>query len=256
MSSLDVARRLDRLRLLSDGVRSAHPRHQSLTATIDWSYRLLGDDEQELFTRLSVFVGGFDLAAAHGVCAPEGASEDDTLELLSGLVDKSMVVARSGPESSRFAVLEMLRAFGRDKLRQNGISDSHATRHSVYFTGLAEQAAVGMHSPDERAWAERILPDYDNLRAAFECAMTDDDIDRALRLVTSLPEPVFLRIGYEPALWAERVLDIAPAEHPLVAAAAGFAARGAWIRSDHVAARGWANRAEGRQHFNKKEDIP
>ena len=246
MSSLDVARRLDRLRLLSGGMRSAHPRHQSLTATIDWSYRLLSDDEQELFTRLSVFVGGFDLAAAHGVCAPEGASEDDTLELLSGLVDKSMVVARSGPESSRFAVLEMLRAFGRDKLRENGISDSHATRHSVYFTGLAEQAAAGMHSPHERAWAERILPDYDNLRAAFECAMTDDDIDRALRLVTSLPEPVFLRIGYEPALWAERVLDIAPAEHPLVAAAAGFAARGAWIRADHVAARGWANRAEGR----------
>ena len=98
MSSLDVARRLDRLRLLSGGVRSAHPRHQSLTATIDWSYRLLADDEQALFAQLSVFVGGFDLAAAHGVCAPDGATEDDTLELLSGLVDKSMVVARSGPD--------------------------------------------------------------------------------------------------------------------------------------------------------------
>ncbi|TDO17589.1 putative ATPase [Mycobacterium sp. BK086] len=246
MSSLDVARRLDRLRLLSGGVRSAHPRHQSLAATIDWSYRLLADEEQALFAQLSVFVGGFDLAAAHGVCAPDGATEDDTLDLLSGLVDKSMVVVRSGPESARFTVLEMLRAFGRDKLRENGIAESCATRHSQYFTGLAENAAAGMHTPDERTWAERILPDYDNLRAGFECAMADGDVDRALRLVTSLPEPVFLRIGYEPALWAERVLGVAPPEHPLVPAAAGFAARGAWIRADHAAARAWASHVAGR----------
>jgi predicted ATPase/DNA-binding SARP family transcriptional activator len=246
MSSLDVARRLDRLRLLSGGVRSAHPRHQSLTATIDWSYRLLAEDEQALFARLSVFVGGFDLAAAHGVCAPAGASEDDTLELLTSLVDKSMVVARSGRESSRFAVLEMLRAFGREKLRDDGIGDSCATRHSVYFTELAERVAVGMHSADERAWAERILPDYDNLRTAFETAMNDGDVDRALRLVASLPEAVHLRIGFEPGGWARRLLDRAPADHPLFAAAAGYAARAAWNQADHVMARALAARAEGR----------
>jgi len=246
MSSLDVARRLDRLRLLSGGVRSAHPRHQSLTATIDWSYRLLAADEQDLFARLSVFVGGFDLAAAHGVCAPEGATEDDTLEVLSGLVDKSMVVARSGPQSSRFAVLEMLRAFGRDKLRENEIGESCATRHSMYFTELAERAAAGMHTPDEGAWAERILPDYDNLRAAFECAMADGDIDRAMRLVAALPEPVHLRIGFEPGGWAQRLLDHAPPDHPLFAAAAGYAARSAWNQADHVKARAAAERADGR----------
>lgn len=246
MSSLDVARRLDRLRLLSGGMRSAHPRHQSLTATIDWSYRLLADEEQALFTRLSVFVGGFDLAAAHGVCAPDGATEDDTLELLSGLVDKSMVVARSGRDSSRFAVLEMLRAFGREKLREEGIADACATRHSVYFTGLAERTAAGMHTPDERAWAERILPDYDNLRTAFETAMADGDVDRALRLVTSLPEPVHLRIGFEPGGWARRLLDHAPVDHPLFAAAAGYAARAAWNQADHVLARALAARADGR----------
>lgn len=246
MSSLDVVRRLDRLRVLSGGIRSAHPRHHSLTATIDWSYRLLAEDEQTLFTRLSVFVGGFDLAAAHRVCAPDGATEDDTLELLSGLVDKSMVVARSGPEASRFAVLEMLRAFGRDKLRENGTGESGATRHSRYFTELAERAAAGMHTPDEGAWAVRILPDYDNLRAAFECAMADRDFDRALRLVTSLPEPVHLRISFEPGGWARRLLDHAPADHPLYAAAAGYAARAAWNQADHVAARALAARAGGR----------
>ena len=103
-----------------------------------------------------------------------------------------------------------------------------------------------MHTSDEKAWAERILPDYDNLRAAFECAMTDGDIDRALRLVTSLPEPAHLRIGFEPGGWAQRLLDHAPAEHPLFAAAAGYAARSAWNQADHVTARALAERAGGR----------
>ena len=74
MSSLDVARRLDRLRLLSGGARGAHPRQQSLAATIDWSYQLLAEAEQSLFIRLSVFAGGFDLDAAHGVCGADGAT--------------------------------------------------------------------------------------------------------------------------------------------------------------------------------------
>ena len=103
MSSLDVARRLDRLRLLSGGARDAPPRQQSLVATIDWSYRLLTDAEQALFMRLSVFAGGFDLEAAHGVCGADGATEDDTLELLTGLLDKSMVKMRpapTGPDTS------------------------------------------------------------------------------------------------------------------------------------------------------------
>ena len=73
MSSLDVARRLDSLRLLSGGARGALPRQQSLAATIDWSYRLLSEPEQSLFMRLSVFAGGFDLDAAHGVCGEDGA---------------------------------------------------------------------------------------------------------------------------------------------------------------------------------------
>ena len=123
MSSLDVARRLDRLRLLSGGARDASPRQQSLIATIDWSYRLLTDAEQAMFIRLSVFAGGFDLDAAHGVCGADGDTEDDTLELLTGLLDKSMVKMRSGADRSRYFVLETLRAYGRDRLRENGIAD-------------------------------------------------------------------------------------------------------------------------------------
>ena len=246
MSSLDVARRLDKLRLLTGGARDAMPRQQSLAATIDWSYRLLTEAEQELFMRLSVFAGGFDLEAAHGVCGADEDTEDDTLELLTGLLDKSMVAMRSGTGTSRYSVLETLRAYGRDRLRENDIYDECASRHVHYYTELAERAAHGMHGADERAWVERTLPDYDNLRAAFEHVMADSDVATALRLVTSLPEFVHLRIGYESSGWAERVVELADSDHPLYVAAVGFAARGAWNRGDFGRAVSLGTLAQGR----------
>ena len=246
MSSLDLARRLDGLRLLSGGRRGAHPRQQSLIATIDWSYELLAEPERTLFMRLSVFAGGFDLDAAHGVCGEDGSTEDDTLDLLTGLADKSMVTVRSSADRTRYVVLETLRAYGRERLRELGIYDRFAVRHAVYFTELAEHAAAGMHAADERVWVERILPDYDNVRAAFEHAMAASDIDSALRLVTSLSEFVHLRIGFEASGWAERVLETADPENPLYAAAVGFAARGAWNRGDQARARTLAALADGR----------
>lgn len=244
MSSLDLARRLDGLRLLRGGARGAMPRQQSLTATIDWSFRLLAAPEQALFTRLSVFAGGFDLEAVHGVCGQPGATEDDTVELLAGLVDKSMVTVRGGAERTRYLVLETLRAYGREHLES---TDAVADRHMAYYTDLAQRAAAGMHTPDEKTWVDRALPDYDNLRAAFEHAMATGDVDSALRLVTSLPEFVHLRIGFEAAGWAERVIGVADPEHPLFPAVVGFAARGAWNRGDHAGARSLAALASGRR---------
>ena len=245
MSSLDVARRLDRLRLLSGGVRDAPPRQQSLIATIDWSYRLLTAAEQAMFIRLSVFAGGFDLEAAHNVCGADGATDDDTLELLTGLLDKSMVKMRAGTVRSRYFLLETLRAYGRDRLRENGIADELISRHAEYYTDLAERAAIGMHGPEEGAWVERMLPDYDNLRVAFEHVITAGDVDTALRLVSSLSEFVHLRIGYEASGWAERTVELAEPDHPLFAAAVGFAARGAWNKGQFERARSLANMAGG-----------
>ncbi|OBA92426.1 transcriptional regulator [Mycobacteriaceae bacterium 1482268.1] len=246
MSSLDVARRLDGLRLLRGGARDAPRRQQSLAATIDWSYHLLTRREQELFMRLSVFAGGFDLDAAHGVCGAEHDTDEDTLDLLTGLLDKSMVKMRVGIGRSRYFVLETLRAFGRDRLRENGILDDCVTRHATYFTELAEQTAAGLHGPAEGAWVDRMLPDYDNLRVAFEHLIAQRDIDTALRLVTSLSEFVHLRIGYESSGWAERVVDLADRDHPLYAATVGFAARGAWNKGEFDRARSLAKLADGR----------
>ncbi|OBF36704.1 transcriptional regulator [Mycobacterium sp. ACS1612] len=246
MSSLDVARRLDGLRLLSGGARGAHPRQQSLAATIDWSYHLLSQPEQALFTRLSVFAGGFDLESAHGVCADENTDDHDTLESLTGLVDKSMVTVRGGADRSRFVVLETLRGYGRKMLRDADVGDLYAVRHAAYYTALAEQAAAGMHTADERAWVHRILPDYDNLRAAYEYAAAAGDVDLALRLVTSMAELAHLRVGYEASGWAEHLVEVADREHRLYPAAVGFAARGAWNRGDFARARALAGKAQGR----------
>lgn len=245
MSSLDLARRLDGLRLLRGGARGAPPRQQSVTATIDWSYRLLAEPERAMFMRLSVFAGGFDVAAAHGVCGENGATEDDTLDVLTSLVDKSMVSVRGGAGATRYAILETLRAYGRERLAERSLCGDIAARHTAYFTTLAQRAAAGMHAADEQAWVERILPDYDNVRVAFEHATAAGDIDSALRLVTSLPEFVHLRIGFEASEWAERLLPLADPDHPLFAAAVGFAARGAWNRGDHARARALAAAAHG-----------
>ncbi len=246
MSSLEVARRLDRLRMLAGGARGTHPRQQSLSATIDWSYHLLSEPERTLFARLSVFAGGFDIEAAHGVCSDEGADEDDTLDLLTGLIDKSMVTARGGTRTSRYGILETLRAYGRDRLRDSNLDAQYAKRHSVYFTVLAERAAAGTQGRDEQMWVERMLPDYDNLRTAFEHLMAASDLDTALRLVTALPEFVHLRIGYESSGWAERLVELADSNHPLYVAAVGFAARGAWNRGDFTSAVSLASLADGR----------
>jgi predicted ATPase/DNA-binding SARP family transcriptional activator len=253
MSSLDVARRLDRLRLLSGGARGAHPRQQSVTATIDWSYRLLAENEQSFFDRLSVFAGGFDLEAAHGVCAEDGSSEDDTLDLLTGLVDKSMVIVRGGTSRTRYGILETLRTYGRDRLRNRGLHDVLAARHAGYYTALLEQANAGMRGSEEQAWVERLMPgagknytapDYDNIRTAFEYAFASD-IDLALRLVLPLPE-LMNRIGYHSAVWADRAVELAAPHHPLYTAVVGVAARAAWVNGQFPHARSLALLAAGR----------
>jgi hypothetical protein len=137
-----------------------------------------------------------------------------------------------------------LRAYGRGRL--GGDLDTVARAHARHYTELAEEAAHELQGPDEQAWVDRVLPDYDNLRAAFERASADRDTDLVLRLATSTGELTHLRVGYESVTWAERALALAGPEHPLWPAAVGAAARGAWNRAEFGRARALAARAEGR----------
>jgi len=243
MNAAELARRLDAEQLHVPGARTAAPRHQSLAAAIDWSYRQLSGPEQRLFARLSVFSGGADFAAIHAVCAEPGSAETATLELLTTLIDKSLVTVRSAPGSTCYRVLEPLRAYGRERLPADG---GLGRRHARYFVELATAAAEGMRGPAERAWVQRIVPDVDNLRAAFEQAMADRDVDLALRLVSATTEVLHIRVGFEPAGWAERAIELAPPDHPSFVAGVGAAARGAWNVGDFGRARRLAELAGGR----------
>lgn len=255
MNSLDIARRLDGLRLLSGNSRGAHPRHQSVTATIDWSYRLLADREQMLFDRLSVFAGSFDLEAVHGVCADDGDTELDTLDLLSGLVDKSMVTIRGGPSATRYAVLETLRAYGRERLQDNALRENYETRHARYFVDLIERGAAGVRGPDEKVWIERLAPtagttvtspDTENIRVAFDRVMADGDTDSVMRMVASVCELMQMRVGYTSTDWVDRAIGVADPGHRLFAEVLGVAARKAWVLGEFAEARALALRASGR----------
>ncbi|MGY1702891.1 BTAD domain-containing putative transcriptional regulator [Geodermatophilus sp. SYSU D00766] len=233
MSPGEVARRLEDAPLLGGG-RGPVPRHQSLVAAVEWSYRLLSEPEQRLFRGMSVFAGGADLRAVHGVVDP-GATEDDVLDRLTRLVDRSMVEVRSGVHS-RYRLLETLRAYGRARTDAAGEAPDLARRHVGYHVDLAERAGRGLQGPDERAWAADALGVYDDLRAAFTRAAADRAWDAALRLVAAVPELVHLRVGYEAYAWAEQLLPVVDPAHPAYPAAVGAAARGAWNRGDFTRA--------------------
>jgi predicted ATPase/DNA-binding SARP family transcriptional activator len=239
MSAAEIAERLDDGHLLARAARTAQPRHQSIAAAIDWSYRLLDEPEQRLFARMSVFAGGADLAALHAVCGEPGTTPSGTLDRVAALVDKSMVVAVEHAGVTRYRMLETLRAYARER------DDGTGRRHAEYFVGLAEAAARGVQGVDERAWIEATLPNVDNLRAAFELAFAERDVDLALRLVAALPELTHVRGMYEADEWAQRSLDLADPGHPLFAAAVGTAARGAWGVGDFARADALAALAPG-----------
>ncbi|WP_369258176.1 BTAD domain-containing putative transcriptional regulator [Geodermatophilus amargosae] len=237
MSPVEVAARLEDTPLLGGG-RGPVARHQSLVAAIEWSYRLLPEAEQRLFRGMSVFAGGADLRAVHRVADPE-ASEDDVLDRLTRLVDRSMVVVRSGVHS-RYGLLETLRAYGRAQAGDAGETAALARRHVGYHVDYAERAGAGLQGPDERAWAEEALGVYDDLRAAFTRAAADGERDLTVRLVAAVPELVHLRVGYEAYAWAESLLGVVDPGHPRYPAAVGAAARGAWNRGDFALARATA----------------
>jgi len=182
------ARLDDRFRLLTGGARTALPHHQTLRAAIDWSHDLLADDERALFRRLSVFVGGFTLDAAEGVCADGTIASTLILDLLTRLVDKSLigVDVGSGAEA-RYRLLETVRQYAVDRLVESGEAAAVRTRHRDVFLALAERAEPELQGPDQKIWLDRLAVELDNLRAALEWCRTDPEgPDAGVRLAGAL----------------------------------------------------------------------
>jgi len=180
------ARLDDRFRLLTGGNR-AMPRHQTLHATMQWSHDLLTAPERRLFRRLAVFAGGCTLAAATDVSG-DAADEYDTLERLTALHDKSLlIVDRDTHAQPRYRMLETVRQYAAERLNEAGEGDDMRTRHLLHYVALAERAAPGMEGPRQGEWLGSLWHEQENLLAAHAwCAHAAQGGERALRLTASL----------------------------------------------------------------------
>ena len=175
----------ERFRLLVGGDRAALTRHQTLKATLDWSYDLLGPREQHLLNRLSGFAGGATLGAAEAVCAAPPLVAPDVLPMLGELVDQSMVVLDTAGIEPRYRLLETVREYGRERLADSGEAEAIASAHERWAVDLTRPAAPRQSG---NGWIDafrRLAPDIDNVRAALERSLASDP-PTALQLAHNL----------------------------------------------------------------------
>ncbi|MFN7953357.1 MAG: tetratricopeptide repeat protein [bacterium] len=181
----EILRRLrDRFHLLRGGGVGTREHHQTLHATIQWSHDHLSPPEAVLFRRLAVFSGGFTLEAVEAVCSGLGLDEHDVLELLTGLVDKSLVVF--DPVECRYRLLETIRALSTEHLCAADESIPVAAKHQAFFLRFARDAQEHLGTEDESGWLDRLETEHDNLRAALRHDESADGPERALDLAGTL----------------------------------------------------------------------
>lgn len=183
-----AARLEDRFDLLTTGSRTALPRHQTLRAAIDWSYELLSSEESCLFRRLSVFAGGWTLEAAEAVCSDGDIQARQVLDLLSRLVDKSLVIMQVQRDAARYYFLETIRVYAHDKLRQAGETRRFHTHHLDFFLKFAEETS-GRHGSwfyQERFLKESYSIELDNFRFALTWSLGGEEIEKGVRFAAAL----------------------------------------------------------------------
>jgi predicted ATPase/DNA-binding winged helix-turn-helix (wHTH) protein len=199
----------DRLQLLWQGRRTALPRHQTLNATLDWSFDLLAERERATLRRLSVFVGPFGLEAAQEVVTDEGLDQAEVIEIIAGLLDKSLAVVDSGETTARYRLLETTRAYAREKLRQSGEYREIESRHAAFYAAFMDRLGA------TASWlgkAERIRLfslHLGNVRAALEWGFSPrGDISKAIALAAAAA-PVFVELSLlnESKAWSQRALS-------------------------------------------------
>jgi len=209
LSVEQIAARLDdRFRLLTGGNRTALPRQQTLTATMDWSYHLLPEDERTVLRRLSVFAGGWTLEAAEAVCSQDGIEAAQILALQAQLVAKSLVVMEAQNGDARYRLLETIRQYARDRLLEAGEAATVRGRHRDWYLKLAERARPELQGPRQAEWLERLETEHDNLRSALDWTSTEESgAEDGLRLSGALWEFWHVR-GYftEGRGWLESML--------------------------------------------------
>ncbi len=217
MTAEQIAARLDDALAVLGGSSSAGPtRHETLRATLDWSYDLLSQPERVLFWRLAVFAGGWTIEAAEAICAEEPLEQPAILDLLARLVDESLVTVEKRDATMRYRFLEPIRQYAHAKLVESGESERARHRHAHWYRALAEEATpyLGGRGVDaQRRWLHRLDPDLDNLRAALAWAVERNEVEVGSRLTASLRTYWYCRnLLTEGRRWMDAMLGLPAGE--------------------------------------------
>ena len=233
MNPGELARRLDRrFRLLTGGDRVAIERHQTLQATIDWSYDLLDEDQRRLLARLAVFSGGCTLEAAEAVGADDAIDVDDVFDLLARLVAHHLVVADDTSVDTRYRLLETIRQYGEERLADADETDRMRLRHAEYYTEFSRVVQSHTYGPEQIEWGARLAREHDNLLVAMAFALATQDADLAFGLLCALPSP-YIQINRVVVFDPATLLALpGAAGHPGSAVALMIAGFIAWDRGD------------------------
>lgn len=229
----EIASRLDvRFRLLKGSRRDVDPRHRTLHDAISWSYDLLDADEQRVFTALAVFAGQFDLGVAESIC-----QGDDVLDLLTRLVQRSMVaVRRADSGGTRYELLETLREYGRSRLDDERRATMFGA-HARQFASIARSVEIDLGTPQEIDAVARADGSFADLRAAQRFALEVEDFDTAFGLICATREYAMRAMRYEVFAWADSSSRLdAGVGHPLHPMITGVRAYGAFVRGEFDAA--------------------
>ncbi|MCL7496503.1 winged helix-turn-helix domain-containing protein [Streptomyces sp. MCA2] len=182
MSIDQLAGRLDdRFRLLTSGSRTALPRHKTLRAAVDWSWELLTDAERRVLRRLSVFSGGASLEAAERVCAGDTVEQEQVLELLTALTEKSLLLAEEG-SAPRYRMIGTIKEYAGHRLTEAGESEQARHAHLAHFTELTETAEPHLRRAEQLVWLARLDAEHDNIGAAMRGALAAGEAQAAMRL--------------------------------------------------------------------------
>ena len=182
MSLDQLAHRLDdRFRLLTSGSRTALPHHRTLRAVVDWSWELLTDAERMVLRRLAVFSGGASLEAAERVCAGDGVEQEQVLELLTSLAEKSLLLTE-GDSAPRYRMIGTIKEYAGHRLAEAGESDLTRRAHLAYFTELAETADPHLRRAEQLEWLARLEAEHDNIGSAMRGALAAGEAQGAMRL--------------------------------------------------------------------------
>ena len=214
-----LADRLDeRLRVLTRGDRAAELRHQTMRALIDWSYDLLDERERTLFRRLSVFSGGWTLRSAAEVCGSDGPGDWEVLELLTSLVDKSLVLVEPSADGPRYRMFSLMREYGIDRLQNAGEWEAIEGQFVRFYAALVERLLPLVHALEDVEWQRHLQPELDNVRTAIDWTILQGHEPHVgLSLLANIEWPELLTTPHEAHRWYESAAALEDAmPNPLV----------------------------------------